>query len=551
MGHEASAVARESLLSGPLEPGTRAEDEPRAPLSASGDHGSVGDPPLTDATWRTQIGETAPAAADEPGRWPRLRGWVGANPAIVALGAMIAVYIGVFGALTWRQHANFGTFGFDMGIYDQGIWLLSRFNEPFVTVRGLDYFGHHVNPLTLLFVPAYWLGAGPHFLYLAQTVWLALGAVPIWLLARDRLGNPWVPLSLAAAFLLYPSVQWINWWHFHPDALIITPLLFAYWLASRRRWGWFWIATGAALLAKEDAALAVAMLGLLLLLRRQWRHGVAAAVLGAGWFLLATQVVIVWANEGLRPLYADLYPQFGHSVPEIASNIIRQPGMVLETATTPERLEYYTKLFAPVAFVPLLALPVLSIGAPQLLANVLSVHGYTHDIKFHYSAILVAAVFLATVEAVAIFRRRMPVAVLLAGLITVGAVAANVAWSPSPVSTNFRSGIWASPAAHHPDLRDALAMVPADAGVSATYYIVPHLTHREHIYEFPNPFVPANWGVAGSEPPAPAAADYLVLDTRLTGDHTALYEELVGGGEFVTIFERGDIVVAQRPVPRG
>jgi hypothetical protein len=26
-----------------------------------------------------------------------------------------------------------------------------------------------------------------------------------------------------AAFLLYPTLQWINWWHFHPDALIVAP----------------------------------------------------------------------------------------------------------------------------------------------------------------------------------------------------------------------------------------------------------------------------------------------------------------------------------------
>ena len=75
---------------------------------------------------------------------------------------MVGTYVGVFGSLTWHQQSNFGTFGFDMGIYDQAIWLLSRFKDPFVTVRGLEYFGHHVNPITVLFVPAYCLGAGPH-----------------------------------------------------------------------------------------------------------------------------------------------------------------------------------------------------------------------------------------------------------------------------------------------------------------------------------------------------------------------------------------------------
>ena len=50
-------------------------------------------------------------------------------------------------------------------------------------MRGLNYFGHHVNLITVLFVPFYWLGAGPHFLYLVETVVMAAGAIPIWLLA--------------------------------------------------------------------------------------------------------------------------------------------------------------------------------------------------------------------------------------------------------------------------------------------------------------------------------------------------------------------------------
>jgi len=97
------------------------------------------------------------------------------SPAAELLLLMIGVYSWIFGNLTWAQQSNFGTFGFDMGIYDQGIWLLSRFDDPFVTIRGLNLFGHHVNLVTLLFVPFYWLGAGPHFLYLAETLMARYG----------------------------------------------------------------------------------------------------------------------------------------------------------------------------------------------------------------------------------------------------------------------------------------------------------------------------------------------------------------------------------------
>ncbi len=35
-----------------------------------------------------------------------------------------------------RNHDGFGTLGYDLGIFDHGVWLLSRLKSPFVTVMG-------------------------------------------------------------------------------------------------------------------------------------------------------------------------------------------------------------------------------------------------------------------------------------------------------------------------------------------------------------------------------------------------------------------------------
>jgi uncharacterized membrane protein len=472
-----------------------------------------------------------------------------------ALVAMMGAYVAVFGTLTWQQQSNFGTFGFDMGIYDQGIWLLSRFRDPFITVRGLDWFGHHVIGITFLLVPFYWLGAGPHFLYLFQTVWLAVGAVPIWLLARDRLENPWAALALAAAYLLYPSLEWINWWHFHPDALAITPLLFAYWLATRRRWGWFALAAVLAVSCKEDAALAVLMLGLLVAWKIELRPGLITAALAAVWFLLATRVIIPAVN-GVGTFYESYFAGFGDSSPEIAYNIVRHPSQVVEAATEGGRLDYYRQMLAPVAFLSLGSLPVLAIAAPQLLVNVISGFGYTHDIRYHYSSLVVVGVMLAMVESVARYGRTPGGRRFLAGLVAATALATNVAWSPSPISVKYHSGVWSRSSPRHDTMRHALTLVPDGESVTAIYYLVPHLTHRELVYEWPNPFArpPANWGVKGENPGDPADVDYLVVDTDLVGEkgsaNRALYDELVApGGEFEKIFERDRIVVAKRVRP--
>lgn len=474
----------------------------------------------------------------------------------VILAAMVAAYVAVFATLTWAQQSNFGTFGFDMGIYDQGIWLLSRFEEPFVTVRGLNYFGHHVNLLTLVFVPFYWLGGGPHLLYAAQTVVLALGAVPVWLLARDRLASPWAALVLAGAYLLYPSLQWITWWHFHPEALAVTPLLFAFWLASRRRWGWFAVAVAIAVAAKEDVALAAFVLGLLVAWRERpraageggstagWRMGLATAAATATWWVVCTRVIIPRANGGVGAFYEHLFPGFGDSAPEIAFNLVAHPSRLWDLARAPDAVVYYRKLLFPVALLPLASASLL-VAAPQLVVNVISAHRPTHDFRFHYSAVVVAVVFAATVESCARWGRAPSTRRLLVGVVGLAALAANIAWSPSPLGREYETGVWARPQPRHDSVRRALALVPDDAAVTATYYLVPHLTHRRHVYEFPNPFVVANWGVRGENRPDPASVDYLVLDTTVNGDHEPLYRSLVAG-PFRVVFERDGIVVASR-----
>jgi uncharacterized membrane protein len=482
----------------------------------------------------------------------------------VALGLLVVLYVATFGSLTWAQHANFGTFGYDMGLYDQGIWLLSRFKDPFVTIRGLDYFEHHVNLITVLFVPAYWLGAGPVFLYLVETVWMALGAVPLFLLARDRLGGGWPAVAVAGCFLLYPSLEWINWWHFHPDALVITPLLFAWWLARssggpprrspgpprNRRWGWFAVAVAVALACKEDAALAVLMLGLVLAVLGERRAGLLTAAAGAGWFLLATRVVIPAAGGGDGPFYQELFPGFGDSLGEIVWNMVVHPSRLLELASQADRLSYYWHMLAPVAFLPLTAPLVLLISAPQTVVNVTSGHPLTHDYRFHYSAIVLAGVFLATVEGMALLGRGRTARRVLMGALLATSLVAHVAWSPSPLGRQYDDGIWARPEPRHATVRAALRLVPPDAGVSASYNLIPHLTHRTYAYEYPNPWRVANWGAHGENPPDPATVQYLVVDERLLGDQRPLYDRLLGPqGGYTKVFASDGIVVAKRSRP--
>lgn len=468
---------------------------------------------------------------------------------VTALVALMLGYIAVFGTLTYQQQSNYGTYGFDMGIYDQGIWLASHFKNPFVTIRGLDYFGHHVNIITLLFVPAYWLGAGPHFLYAVETVWLAAGAIPIWLLGRDRLESSWMPLGLCAAYLLYPPVEWINQWQFHPDALIITPLMFAYWLATRQRWGWFWVAVALALSCKEDAGLAVFALGICLWLRhRQRAQGLITAIAGATWFLICTKLIIPLANGGGAPFYVTNFPDLGSSIFSIIGNFVFHPSRWIKVVIARSRWTYYAQVFWPVALLALLEPLVLLIAVPQLLVNTLSSNSDSYNIHFFLTAIVVAGVFLATVEACGKRGRTAAGRRFMVGLTVATALASNVAWSPSPISVDFHTGYWVAPGPQDQAINEAISIVPKNASVSATFNIDDHMTHRVLIYEYPNPWVVTNWGISLHNPPDPSKVDWLVLDTRATQNQAVLYKALIKR-EFEVVFNEEGILVLHRVRP--
>ena len=362
--------------------------------------------------------------------------------------AGVVVFAAIFGTLGVRHHEHYGSWSFDLGIYDQGYWLVSRGGQTFMTVRGLEFWGQHINLVALLYAPFYWLGAGPAFLYISQAIVLGLGALPVYLIARDRFHRPWVGLAFAVAFLLYAPIQWISWANYHPEALVITPFLFAWWFAMRKRWGWFFVFVGLALATREDTAMAVFMLGIVLLVMN-WRGttaldrrmAIGTMVLGVIWYLITTQLLIPWANDGRQPFYLEyFYGSYGGSIPEIAGNIVRHPDRVVRDGIEPDRIRFYRDLLLPWGGLPLLAPLQLLMALPQLLASVIGASPYARMIKYQYTAVMIAPIVIAAIEGAHKLWRFRIVRRVLIPYVLIWAYVTNVAWSPSPIGNEY--SVW-------------------------------------------------------------------------------------------------------------
>jgi uncharacterized membrane protein len=467
-----------------------------------------------------------------------------------ALAVTVAVFVVVFTSATWTMHERFGTYGFDLGIYDQGTWLLSRLQAPFVTVRGLDLFGQHASYVLVLVAPLYRLWADPRLLLLLQVLFLAVPAVVAYQLGARHLGNPAAGLAFAVAYLAYPGVQWAITWQFHPEAIAAGLLALAVLAADRRRHGTMAVLLALAALCGEEVGLAVAGLGALLVVEGRRAVGWRTVAAGLGWFLLATFVLLPLANGRATRLFEATYGIAGGGPRALLQGLPAMVGHALQTGLANEGIAYLLLVLVPLLGLPLLAPRWLLPVAPTLLLNLAAVQPEHHQIRFHYLATVAPLLAAGAVAGAAVVkaRRRHLLAPLLVLLVL---VAGYTSWRYGPAPWS-RDPVTVPAGRADPLRRQALGLVEPGAAVSAQFNLVPHLTHRQRIYEFPNPFRPVNWGLPGdTHPPGAAeAVRFVVVERDLLGEEDRqLLERLQNDPAWRTRLDHDGVVVLERPEP--
>ena len=466
------------------------------------------------------------------------------------LGVAVAVFVVAFTRATWTMHDRFGTYGFDLGIYDQGTWLLSRPRAPFVTVRGLDLLGQHASYILALVAPLYRLWADPRLLLLLQVLFLAVPAVVVYRLGARHLGHPAAGLAVAVAYLAYPGVQWAITWQFHPEAIAAGLLALAVLAADRRDHGTMAVLLALAALCGEEVGLVVAGFGALLVAGGRRAVGWRTVGAGVAWFLVATFVLIPVVNGRETRLFEAGYGISGGGPRGLLAGLPTMAGHALQTGLANDGLAYLLLVFVPLLGLPLLAPRWLLPVAPPLLLNLAAVQPEHHQIRFHYLATAAPLLAAGAVAGLAVVRRRRRR--LLAPLLVLLVLVAGfmdwrfgpAPWSREPVAIPVGSADQAR--------REALALVDPDAAVSAQYNLVPHLAHRSKIYEFPNPFRAVNWGLPGdTHPPAAAeAVRFVVVQRDLLGkEDRELLERLQADPAWRTRLDRDNVVVLERPGP--
>lgn len=421
----------------------------------------------------------------------------------------ILCYIFYFSYLGVSRHLSLSSYYYDLGIANQVASNTSRgfFLEMtnHIGVGNISRFAYHFDPFFALLSPLYFIQDGAESLIMAQVVALALGAIPVYLLAllvfsKKKFGSMSPKLFgffFAFLYLSYFPSQWtlINDVHM---VVFATPLLLSsFYFAVTKRFWWSLCFAILALLTKENVALTVAMMGVFFIIKSLiWpslirfdinlgqklssytsevstlKFGTILLLVGALSFVLIMTIVIPHFRTDLH--FATLYYS-----KDSAENIRR----IFQEST----FDYFFLTLSPMAFLSLLSPLHLLISAPEWAINLLSKNTNLRSLQFQYTAIISAFVTISAIyglnnllsflyKKVKNFHRILPV---ILGVVLFSSIVMSLRDGPLPQTF------------YHIDQKKLSVvknwqekLADKNIPVSSSGHLAPHFSNRRYFYNF-------------------------------------------------------------------
>ena len=415
-----------------------------------------------------------------------------------------------------HRHYSFFT-SYDQGIFNQVFWnnLHGRFFQsslssalstnvihngepPAVFYHRL---GQHFTPALLLWLPIYALFPSPATLLVIQVTLITAGGLVLYTLARHYL-QPSLAVMVTASYYGGNAVVGPAFSNFN-DLCQIPLFVFGLLLALEKRvWWLFWVLVALTLAIREDSGVVLFGIGVYLVLsRRHPRIGLAVCSLSFGYMLLVTNVVMALFSEDVsRRFMIEHFGQYATgdsaSTLDIIWGIISQPHKLIIELVTPvgKTLNYLAGQWLPLVFVPAISLPAWMISGFPLLQVMLQKGSASLRLNWRYAITIVPGLFYGTILWWSVNSHRFTLRFqrVWMGFIAI-ALAFTLASSPHQVFY-FIIPDSLEPLAHSSltqrwnrvgNIRAVMQQIPGDASVSATTFIIPHLSGRREILRLP------------------------------------------------------------------
>ncbi|MFC1413871.1 DUF2079 domain-containing protein [Streptacidiphilus sp. N1-12] len=449
---------------------------------------------------------------------------------------LAALFVLVYSTISIMRYTHYASMSWDNSIFVQEVDQYAHLRAPIVTIKGVGYniLGDHFSPIIALL--------GPFYLLFPSTVTLLVGQAALFGWSVGIVSKTVAEVTTRAKGLAFGFAYGLSFGlqraadaGFHEIAFGVPLLAMVMRNLVLKRWypAAFWALP--LVLVKEDMGLTVAVVGVVLLLQRQWTVGILLTVFGPLMFLLTLNVVIPHFNIHDHYDYAANLP--GGS---IVQSLFGDPLHTLNTMVTPViKLHTAGYLLAITAFMALRS-PLVLLVLPTMFWRFTGSVEYYWDLNWHYNAVLMPILFLAVIDGIQRadagrieWLRSYATKAALPAVIAIS-VTLCVVWALPITNANDPSVL--NSADRVAMLKRAAATIPDGATVEANITLMDHLATRTKLY----------W--VGTGPTQPA--QYFALDLSYgwsspPTDVAAYAKQEYPNATYKVIFNEGQFQVAQ------
>lgn len=416
------------------------------------------------------------------------------------LSIIIAGAISLYTFINWQKHESFQTFGWDTSVFDQQIYLASRFQSPYSSLHQTNGLADHFHPLLLIVGGIlYRIWADPKILYFLQCVIVSLSAIPLYFIAKFHLQKVKITkisvitlsLLLVIMYLFSVAFQAMILDEIHDDVLVSLPILLTLYFVFTKKWKWYWIAFAWVLLTKEEYGLLSVPLAIYIFLKQHnYKIAVLTAVTGiAAFYLLIYQIMPYLAgNRDYSHFFTENKPNY------ILQRFIQNPEFFITKLFDHQAklITWKTTLFS-YGFLPLLSpinmmLPISSLTIRFYDETTFRRYEYNN----HYASPFIPLIAVSSAIGLSMLLIFMikklhfskNLVLVMSVLYLVSSIVIQDLILHGPINSIFKKSFYETYAWEY-DARELIKQVPQRVTIASQNSLLPHLSQRENFYLLP------------------------------------------------------------------
>jgi len=376
-----------------------------------------------------------------------------------------------YSLLSILRHVHFQSGGFDLGIYDQAIWQYAHFLFPYNTIKERFILGDHFTLTLSLLAPLYWIWDNVKILLIFQSVWVCFSALALYLVAKIRKFSPFVCFSIAFLYSLFYGFQFAISFDFHPIILGVGFLAWLVYFLEAKKKKLFFITLILVLLTQEDMGFALAGLGFIYFLRKDYRKfAILFIILGILASLMEIKIVGLFSLAGYE------------YTPHIPLNPFQ---IVKQLFDDPQKIQTWGYSLGWFSFLPVFSLGTVAAITSNLAQFFITGSAFSRMWSpfMHHRAVLAIFLSLGTLETLSFIKKLNKKYLnlsLIVCLLLFSALSQQFIFH-FPLNKLTKTDYWIDTPWMNND-ENLFKQIPKNASIATAQNIIPHLSHRKEIY---------------------------------------------------------------------